>query len=129
LTARRRHWQDRLVPTEGVRVDSEEQRRAGESEAMFRDVNEMIAFDESTPGSGRITFLCECADEFCVQELSLSRSEYEQVRAVAEHFAVAADHVAPGVETIVERHPHYWVVEKLGEAGEIAEETDPRSDP
>jgi hypothetical protein len=109
-------------------VDSEEQVRIGESEAMFRDVNETVAFVESPSGAERITFLCECADEFCGENLSLSRSEYERVRAVADHFAVAPDHTAPEIERVVERHPHYWVVEKLGKAGEIAEETDPRSD-
>jgi hypothetical protein len=33
-----------------------------------------------------------------------------------------------GIDRVVEAHDHYVVVEKLGEAGAIAEASDPRSD-
>jgi len=95
---------------------------------MFRDVNETIAGAAEAEHEELITLLCECADEFCVTELSLRRSAYERVRAVPEHFAVAPDHVEQRFERVVERYPHYWVVEKVGAAGEVAKETDPRSD-
>jgi hypothetical protein len=34
---------------------------------------------------------------------------------------VAPGHLAPDVGVVVERYPHFWLVEKLGEAGEVAE--------
>ena len=108
-------------------VESEEI-RVGESEAMFRDVNETLAAADSGWGSEPVALLCECADEFCTEDLFLTHAEYERLRAVAEHFAVAPEHVQAEFERVVETHAHYWVVEKLGAAGEIAEETDPRSD-
>jgi len=102
--------------------------RVGENEAMFRDVNETVAAAAgSKDDSERITFLCECADEFCAEHLSLRLSEYEQIRAVPERFAVAQGHVLTEIERVIERHHDYWVVEKFGGAGEVAEETDPRA--
>jgi hypothetical protein len=35
---------------------------------------------------------------------------------------VAPGHVAPEAEAVIEKHPHFWLVEKTGEAGESAEE-------
>ena len=44
------------------------------------------------------------------------------------HFAVAPnkEHVSLDVERIVEKREDYWVVEKLGEAAEVADQTNPR---
>ena len=44
------------------------------------------------------------------------------VRAEPNRFAVAPHHVADDVEAVVEKHSRFWLVEKLGEAGEVAEE-------
>jgi hypothetical protein len=46
---------------------------------------------------------------------------------ISERFAVTPGHLRPEVERVVEKHRLYWVVEKFGEAAEVAEETDPRS--
>ena len=53
---------------------------------------------------------------------------YEAVRSNAQRFIVApADaHVDLTVEKVVEQTDGYWVVEKLGVAGEVAEDLDPR---
>jgi len=53
--------------------------------------------------------------------------EYEAVRANPRRFMVVAGHERLDAETVVERHPEYLVVEKLDQAGETAEENDPRS--
>jgi hypothetical protein len=102
----------------------------GENEALFREVNETVAAAASAATATitePIKFLCECAAKTCAESVSLSRSEYEQVRAEAERFLVTPGHVEPDAERIVEQHERYWVVEKFGEAAEVAEETDPRS--
>jgi hypothetical protein len=36
--------------------------------------------------------------------------------------------VLPDVERVVERHDTYWVVEKIGRAGEVSERLDERGD-
>jgi hypothetical protein len=101
----------------------------GENEALFREVNETVASAATaTIVDEPIKFLCECAIETCAESAPLSRDEYEQVRSVPEHFLVTPGHVQPEVERVVEQHDRrYWVVEKFGEAAEVAEDTDPRS--
>jgi hypothetical protein len=108
-------------------MSPDERARIGENEAIFREVNEQVAEAATARAVAEpILFLCECADQFCAESVALLREEYEQVRAVAEHFAVTPGHVQPEVERVVEQHRGYWVVEKFGEAAEVAEETDPR---
>jgi hypothetical protein len=117
--------------TRGVRenVSPDQQARIGENEAIFREVNETVAaVATETSASEPVMFLCECASESCAEGVLLLREEYEQVRAVPERFLVTPGHVQPQVERVVEQHRVYWVVEKFGEAAEVAEETDPRAD-
>lgn len=104
--------------------------RIGMNEAVFRDVNERI---QDVAGTFNLTsepldLICECGDASCVERISLSRDEYERVRAEAQNFAVATGHVAPDVEEVVEQRPGYDVVRKFkGAPAEIARKTDPRS--
>jgi hypothetical protein len=49
------------------------------------------------------------------------------VRAHPDRFLVVTGHELPRFERVVEDHGRYVVVEKQGEAGEVAEDTDPRS--
>ena len=42
------------------------------------------------------------------------------VRAKPTQFVVAPRHVAENFEAVVEAFPRFWVVDKFGEAGEIA---------
>ena len=108
-------------------MSPDQKARVGENEAMFRDVNETVASVATVRTVAEpILFLCECADQFCAESIPLSTQEYEHVRAISEHFAVTPHHVQPEVERVVETHRDYWVVEKFGEAAEVAEETDPR---
>ena len=104
--------------------------RIGMNEAVFRDVNERIqdvaaAFNLTTEP---LDLICECGDAACVARISLSRDEYERVRADSHLFAVATGHVAPDVEEVVENRPGYDVVRKCkGAPARIAQKTDPHS--
>jgi len=53
----------------------------------------------------------------------LSETEWKEIRSRPDRFAVAPGHVAD-VEVVVKKCPNFWVVEKRGEAEEIAEELD-----
>ena len=107
--------------------------RAARNQDRFRQLNEEIEptnaahawFDPSMPD-----WVCECANEDCTQAVTLTVADYEAVRAVPTHFFVApsAEHVIAGVERVVERHENYWVVEKVGKAGDLAEVLDERID-
>jgi hypothetical protein len=72
---------------------------------------------------------CECATLDCTIPVQLTIDEYEHVRANPRRFVIAPDkrHLRPEVEQVVARTERYWVVEKVGEAAEMAEALDPRS--
>jgi hypothetical protein len=102
--------------------------RLGANEAVFRQINEGIERGQ-WPGEEDepVSFRCECARLGCNELIELSVNEYEAVRADARRFLVIPGHEQLDAERVVETHPGYLVVEKLTQAGTIAEETDPRS--
>jgi hypothetical protein len=106
--------------------DDAAQRIAG-NEARFRDVNEAISRGQ-WPGEGDsvVGFRCECATLGCNRVVELTFPEYEQVRAHPRRFVVVPGHEHGDVEKVVETRSDYLVVEKIDEAGERAEETNPR---
>lgn len=76
-----------------------------------------------------IPFICECADTTCTQLLRLSLLEYEKVRSHPARFINVHGHQASeGWARVVEEHDRFITVEKVGRAGELAEELDPRSE-
>lgn len=107
--------------------------RLGANEALFREVNERVAevagdFIATEPDESRFDFSCECGVRDCAEQIALSLSEYEAVRADATRFVVVPGHDLPEIERVVERHPTHLVVEKRDpDAEEIARETDPRA--
>jgi hypothetical protein len=109
-------------------MDSRQQRVA-KNEALFRKVNERIEDVNSKLDAGGLSdFLCECGDDDCTEPISLTLAEYEEVRSVPTHFAVAHGHEFIDVERVVRTTDRYEVVQKFaGQAGRIAVETDPRS--
>jgi hypothetical protein len=109
-------------------LDDELQRRLASNEAVFRRVNEGIERGQWPGEAGQpIGFRCECARLGCNLLLELTLVEYEHVRADPRHFIMVRGHELPAVETVVERKPGYVIVEKRDEAGEHADDTDPRS--
>jgi hypothetical protein len=113
-------------------VGAREERLAG-NEALFREVNDRVAavathfIDVDTRGE-TVDFTCECGRADCAEPIVMTLTEYEAVRAEPTRFAVAPGHEQPEIETVVKRHPTYFVVEKReDDAQEVARETDPRS--
>lgn len=109
-------------------MDDDLQRRLASNEAVFREVNEGIERgqwpgDEHKP----VGFRCECARLGCNLLVKLTLPEYERVRAEPRHFLMIPGHEVPELEVVVERNDGYLVVEKQDEAGEKAQDTDPRS--
>ena len=106
-------------------------RRIGDNEALFREVNERVqSLNETFPAAAVDTsWVCECSNTGCFERVQMEPSEYEAVRAHPARFLVYPDHrhVAPEAERVVEQRDRYWVVEKIGEARRIAEASDPRS--
>jgi hypothetical protein len=111
-------------------IGTDHGQRTGENEALFREVNERLKERKEDDSAWTIPleWICECAEEGCTERITMSLLEYEELRSEATHFAVAPSerHVSLDVERIVDKREDFWVVEKFGEAAEIAEETDPR---
>jgi hypothetical protein len=115
-----------------VLVGSREERLA-QNEALFREVNERVAevathFIEVETKGEAVEFTCECGHADCVEPIGMTVAEYQAIRAESTRFAVLPAHELPEIESVVERHPTYVVVEKRDEDAEkVARETDPRT--
>ena len=96
------------------------------NENAFREMNERLERLGEEFGDDAVEFLCECADPACSAALAIQVSLYEAVRDQPRWFLVVPGHEREGVERVVQEHPGWLVIEKVGEAGEVAEDTDPR---
>ena len=103
--------------------------RRGLNEAVFRTVNEQIAELGDRSLTDRIEIVCECSNGTCLEPLLVSASEYEEAREDPTTFIVHAGHEDPVVERVVGRHQDHLLVQKFGEAAEVAIATDPARSP
>ena len=101
------------------------------NEARVREVNATIesANEKLGPAPGEealeLHILCECGTRGCDQIVEIDSDQYRTVRAEPTWFVVVPDHVQREIERIVDDKRHFAVVEKMGDAGEVAELTDP----
>lgn len=102
--------------------------RAARNESAFRAVNEDLQ-GVAMEDVRATTFVCECANLACAELVSVPAADYERVREDPRLFIVSPSerHLRPDVENVRERHSTYWVVQKRGEAADLAESMDPRS--
>ena len=108
---------------------SSREERIGLNEAVFREVNERIEdlAETSDLKTQTLDLICECGDAGCVERISMTRAEYEELRSDPHQFAVHPGHEYPDIESVVARLKNYDVVRKdSGVAEQIAEQTDPR---
>ena len=104
--------------------------RVANNQATFREANEGIQqASREYNVDGRLPFICECSDRDCVEIIQLKLAEYEKVRAMPTHFITARGHhhAEGGWGNVVERRDGYEIVEKVGDAADVAETLDPRS--
>src|SRR5437868_5597460 len=100
------------------------EQRAARNEALFREVNENIArLEERYGGSAtQAVFICECSSDSCTERVPVDEETYRRVREHPRRFVVLPGHVDDALESVVETHPSYVIVEKTGVAGEVAEQ-------
>lgn len=110
---------------ENAAVDFAE--RAAHNEEVFRSINERIEEGAKQHGVGQpLPFHCECCSTVCVETIELAPSDYDRIAADSMRFVLVPGHEQAGVEAVVERHPSYLVVEKIGEARAELEHEHPR---
>jgi hypothetical protein len=107
--------------------------RVARNQSAFRGANENMAAaaDRLLDEGAMAPFLCECPDRSCTAIARVSLADYERVRLRGDLFLVVPGHevcVVDGVEVarVAQRHDAYSVMEKIGEAGEVARAEDPR---
>ena len=109
------------------RLDSEI--RAVMNQLLFREINERVK--ELNEGFSMVLpvgeWICECANDTCVERVEMSPQEYEAIRRDGARFFVAPsdEHIWADSQRITERHSRYWVVEKTGEPRGVAKRADP----
>jgi hypothetical protein len=100
--------------------------RLARNEVMFRAINERIRelaarFEQAA--AEPLAFVCECADETCVERVQLTTTQYDDVRAIPARFVVVPGHEAtPLVERVVYRSDDFVIVRKIGLAADVARE-------
>jgi hypothetical protein len=103
--------------------------RAAKNEAMFRAVNREIEHVSEQEGDGshdRLEVLCECGRDNCSETLDLTKGEYDEAHRERDRFVVAPGHEDEKIEHVVSRTERYLVVDKFGEAEQVAEEEERR---
>ncbi|HEY2373785.1 MAG TPA: hypothetical protein VGH82_14780 [Gaiellaceae bacterium] len=100
--------------------------RVGRNESIFREINERVE-EIGRAIEAPTEFLCECARMDCTERLEVPLHIYEQVRARSRHFLVVPGHEQLKYERVVDQGNGWLVVAKLGVAGEVADDEDPRT--
>ena len=101
----------------------------GENEDLFRRLNERlhalatIASSSVLGGRHARALPLRVLPDGLLARAQLTPSEYRSVRETNRRFLVFPDATPhePDLETVVEKHRGFWVVEKNGEAGQEAE--------
>jgi hypothetical protein len=104
------------------------ERRLAQNEVLFREVNERVRDVASQLGDdGGYEYFCECANKDCTFRVPLRIADYEAIREDPRQFVVLPEHFTPEVEILVGQTDTYWIVRKVGEAGDYVAALDPRS--
>ncbi len=101
---------------------SEQEKRLGLNEAMFREINERLEAQLPTDRNNRLSILCECADPDCTTRIEISPDEYQAARAKPRQFILVPGHELVEIEEVISRNDRYELVRKHGEAGAVAEQ-------
>jgi hypothetical protein len=81
------------------------------TEQRFRAANEAVERHRLSVDGELLSFLCECSDLACTDDVELTRTEYATVRRGALRFAVVTGH-EDGGERVLDEFDRYTVVEK-----------------
>jgi hypothetical protein len=103
---------------------NERDERIAKNETVFRAANREIEHAEQEEGGGThrpIEVLCECGRPGCSGLISLTIAQYKDVHSQDDRFVVVRGHENARIERVVEERADYLVVDKFGEAEEIAE--------
>jgi hypothetical protein len=102
----------------------EREERIAKNETVFRAANRELEQADREGGTGPgqpIEVLCECGRQECRGVITLTLADYDAVHSQADRFVVLQGHESAEIEKVVEERTGYIVVDKFGEAEDIAE--------
>ena len=102
----------------------ERDERIAKNETVFREANREIERADQAEGATLgelIEVLCECGRQGCGGVIALTVAEYDDVHTQADRFVVLRGHEDTEIEKVVDERAGYLVVDKFGEAEDIAE--------
>lgn len=102
-------------------MDDNSARKAAKNEALARSLNEGLARGEEKWPSDRPTFVCECSNLSCVDEIEISLEDYRSIHAHPHRFTLRPGHDIAEIETINDERDGFNVVEKIGPGREVLE--------
>jgi hypothetical protein len=88
--------------------------RREENQKLARVGNQRLqnAVNDQVPDTGRVPFLCECADEFCDGRVELRIEAWEVVAREPYHYVVVSGHPRADGERVVGSLDGYDIVRK-----------------
>jgi hypothetical protein len=98
--------------------------RIAKNETVLRATNREMERADQAEGAtlGQpIDVLCECGRQGCSGVIEMTVVDYDAVHSQADRFVVLRGHENTGIEKVVEERAGYLVVDKIGEAEDIAE--------
>lgn len=108
---------------------TEQQKQVGRNENEARTANEIVSVDGEQArlkGHETLAVLCECGDRTCHEPVAMTVDQYEEIRSEPAHFAVLEGHEILDCERVIANRGGYLIVEKFGDAGSVADASDPR---
>lgn len=119
-----------VMASDGSHGNGSAETEKAKTQSLFREVNERM----NEVSAQRASFdmpqdvICECAQPTCSERITMTAVEYAGLRSRSTLFVIAPldEHFFPEVERVVANNGHWWIVEKDGNAGAVAEKLDPR---
>jgi hypothetical protein len=99
--------------------------RLARNQAQFREVNERLLELSDGFEGGSLEFVCECSQDDCTSTVTMTRKDYESVRAHSTFFVILSGHELPEIEKVIDSRDGWTIVQKTTE-GDYVTLTDPR---
>jgi hypothetical protein len=94
-----------MIPGQEPLIENQERFRRA-NERLHERVRAMVRGEQPIP------FICECADESCLEPVHVTSREYLTVRDADSRFLIVNGHPTVDGEEVVEDRGEYAVVEK-----------------
>jgi hypothetical protein len=95
-------------------VEGGREERLVQNQEQFRYANERLGdiVTRANLDGYVVSFLCECADEYCFGRIELTLAHYEEAHVLSDSYIILAGHPRVLNENIAEERGTYEIVQK-----------------